>query len=340
MKDSLRRAPDRPAGAPGPDAAPQAPEQPMHSNHPEHPRNRRRFDSLAPFTLSIERTPLGDTSLHFRVRPAGLIALVAAVLIHLLALWWVIKPKDTPERPLGADQPITARMITPDPPRRARAEPPPPQAAPVPPPPRPKKQPPQKRKDTPRRDTPPVIRAPSPEPAAPPPEPPRTAPASRPDAPVDMASYVAAQRERRRLAEESAAAENAAAAARERGPSADEIAAANIKRNLQQPGTNGVFQITRKGLRTAAFVFRGWTTDATNARREFIEVDAGVNGDVERAVVRRMIELIRRYYSGDFNWESLRLGRTVVLSARPEHQAQLEKFLIEEFFRVGAYYPP
>ncbi len=75
-------------------------------------------------------------------------------------------------------------------------------------------------------------------------------------------------------------------------------------------------------------------------RREFIEVDAGLNGDIERAVVQRMIELIRRYYSGNFNWESLRLGRTVVLSARPEHQQELEDFLIKEFFRVGAQYPP
>ncbi len=153
-------------------------------------------------------------------------------------------------------------------------------------------------------------------------------------------SYVNQQRERRRAAEEAEGRVSAEAVARERGPSADEIAAERIKQNLKQPGASGVFQITRKGVRTAAFVFRGWTTDAANARREFIEVDAGVNGDIERAVVRRMIELIRRYYSGDFNWESRRLGRTKVLSAAPEHNAELEEFLIQEFFRVGANYPP
>ena len=53
-----------------------------------------------------------------------------------------------------------------------------------------------------------------------------------------------------------------------------------------------------------------------------------------------MIELIRRYYNGNFNWESLRLGLTVILSARPEHQQEQADFLIKEFFRVGAQYPP
>lgn len=310
----------------------------MHAAHPEHPRNRRRADSLSPFTVSVETSPPGDTSLHVRVRPSGLIALALALLMHALALWWVMRPKPEPEQPLGANQPISVRMITPDAPRRPATEPP---AAVTPPAPATKK-PTRKKRETVRRNAPVpteprITRVPVPEPAPPPPPP---KPAAAPDAPTDMASFVAAQRERRRLAEEAAATENAAARARERGPSADEVAAANVKRNLQQPGTNGVFQITRKSVRTAAFVFRGWTTDAGNARREFIEVDAGLNGDIERAVVQRMIELIRRYYSGNFNWESLRLGRTVVLSARPEHQQELEDFLIKEFFRVGAQYPP
>ena len=45
-----------------------------------------------------------------------------------------------------------------------------------------------------------------------------------------------------------------------------------------------------------------------------------------------MIELIRRYYKGDFNWESHRLGRVVVLSAAPEHNDELEAYLMREFF--------
>jgi hypothetical protein len=86
------------------------------------------------------------------------------------------------------------------------------------------------------------------------------------------------------------------------------------------------------GVRTARFSFRGWTTDYNNSRREIIDVDAGLNGDVERAVVRRMIELIRRHFNGNFNWESHRLNRVVVLSARMEDNAGLEDFLMLEFF--------
>jgi hypothetical protein len=45
-----------------------------------------------------------------------------------------------------------------------------------------------------------------------------------------------------------------------------------------------------------------------------------------------MIELIRQYHKGDFNWESYRLDRVVVLSARSEDSKGLEDFLIREFF--------
>lgn len=154
--------------------------------------------------------------------------------------------------------------------------------------------------------------------------------------PTDLMAYVNAARERSRAAEIAAEHENAEASAKARGPSADEIRMANIRRNLQPEGTNGVFQIVSMGVRTAKFSFRGWTKDFSNARSELIEVDAGPNGDVERAIVRSMIELIRKYYKGDFNWESQRLDREVILSARMEDNAGLEDFLMREFFGVHA----
>lgn len=154
--------------------------------------------------------------------------------------------------------------------------------------------------------------------------------------PADLMAYVNAARERRRAAEVSAGLENAQATANERGPSADETRMANVMRNLQPQGTNGVFQIISMSVRTAKFSFRGWTRDFNNGRREVIEVDAGPGGDVERATVRSMIALIRRYYKGDFNWESQRLGRVIVQSARTEDNAELEDFLMREFFGTGA----
>lgn len=153
--------------------------------------------------------------------------------------------------------------------------------------------------------------------------------------PTDLMAYINAARERHRAAEMSAEREYAEARARERGSSDDEIRMAKIMRNLQPQGTNGVFQIISVGDRTARYSFRGWTKDASSARREVIEVDAGPNGDVEREIVRSMIALIRRYYKDFFNWESQRLDRVVVLSARMEDNEGLEDFLIREFFGAG-----
>ena len=168
----------------------------------------------------------------------------------------------------------------------------------------------------------------TPQSAMPTPEPP---PIRQPEAtPTDFMSMINAKRERRAAAE-------AAAGARGREPSADDIAMANITRNLQsltqKDGTNGVFQILSKGHRAAQFSFRGWTGDASNSRREVIDVDAGLNGNIDLAIIRRMIQLIRTHYQGNFNWESRRLGRVVPLSARLEDNAGLEEFMMREFFQ-------
>lgn len=171
-----------------------------------------------------------------------------------------------------------------------------------------------------------VTTEPSPihEPAPPQPEP----MPPRPEPPVDMMAAINARREARRQAE-------AALARGPHDPSDSEVADANINRNLKFTpggGVGGVFQILSKGTRTAEFAFNGWQPDRDRRWREVIEVDAGLGGDIDRAVVRRMILLIREHYSGDFRWESRRLGRVVTLSARPEDNDGLEDFLIQEFF--------
>lgn len=196
-----------------------------------------------------------------------------------------------------------------------------------------------KRKAAPRALPALVLSKPAPPiPAAPeaPPAPPVAAappqPASEP--PLDMMAMLEAKRAQRRAAMQHA---EAGAPADAHEPSANDVALANIKRSLQgQPGGSsgpgGVFQIVSKGTRTGQFVFRGWLAGSRNNWRQTIDVDAGLNGDVDRAIVRRMIELIRSHYPGDFNWESHRLGRVIVLSARPADNADLEAFLMREFF--------
>jgi len=42
--------------------------------------------------------------------------------------------------------------------------------------------------------------------------------------------------------------------------------------------------------------------------------------------------IIRKDYSGDFEWESQRLGRSITKSARIEDTAELEQFLMREMF--------
>ncbi|MDW7564971.1 MAG: hypothetical protein SCG79_02910 [Nitrosomonadaceae bacterium] len=152
------------------------------------------------------------------------------------------------------------------------------------------------------------------------------------EAPTDMMAYINQARARRRAAGNFNERENAEATAPGREQSEEEIRMANIKRNLQAPGTNGIFRIVRMGARTAEFTFRGWTTDPSSSRLELIEVQAGPDGDVERAIVRRMIQLIRQYHEDTFNWESPRLNRVVVLSARIQDNVGLEDFMMREFF--------
>lgn len=143
-------------------------------------------------------------------------------------------------------------------------------------------------------------------------------------------------RARRQALEDAAKSENAESRSNGSDPSAADRTAGNINKNLAnlgraRDGTSGVFQIINKGYRTGSFSFRGWTTNRSDSYRRVIEVDAGQGGDIERAMVRRMIELIREHYQANFSWDSYRLGRVVTLSARKEDSAGLEDFLLSEF---------
>jgi outer membrane biosynthesis protein TonB len=151
------------------------------------------------------------------------------------------------------------------------------------------------------------------------------------DEPTDMASYVKAQQAKRNAQEADAAKQNAEAVSRELGPSQEKIRDERIKANLKV-GTNGIFEITSLSGRHAAFAFKGWTNDYSNAKRESFEVEAASGQDVRLVMIKKMITLIRRHYDGDFNWESQRLGREVVKSARSEDSAELEEFMMMEFF--------
>ncbi len=150
----------------------------------------------------------------------------------------------------------------------------------------------------------------------------------------DMLAYLNARRQQRQAQEKSDNPPSQETSIQDRlvpEQKRDEV----IARNLQQEGTSGLFQIREIVGDSAQFSFRGWQQNGRNTRFEIINVLAGPNERIERGVVRRMIAIIREHYSADFNWQSQRYGRVIVLSARPEDNKALEDFLIQEFFALS-----
>jgi hypothetical protein len=277
---------------------------------------------------ALQLPPKGDRHFSIRLSRNTTVAIVVSILFHAVAIFFVLP--ELIKQPSSAikPQPITVSLARPQEKPEPVAPPPPPAL----------KVKPQKKQAKP--EAPKVMVAKSnqassdtiPLPAKPPEA------AATPNQPVDMMSLVNANRQRRQSEENYASRENAAAIARERGNAQEDARDAVIKRNLAQEGTNGIFQIKEIQLHSAQFTFRGWKNNINNARLELIDVQAGPNESIQRAIVKKMIAIIRREYSGDFNWESPMLGRVVILSARMQDNAGLEDFLIREFFGPGSRY--
>ncbi len=94
----------------------------------------------------------------------------------------------------------------------------------------------------------------------------------------------------------------------------------------------GTFQIRRMDFQDAEITFFGWNRDIARRTYQRIEVTRGANPDINIAVVRRIIAIIREHEPGDFRWDSKRLGREMMLSARPADNNALEEFMMQEFF--------
>lgn len=283
-----------------------------------------RTDQTEFYLTPLNRALMPRVWLRVQVERNTLLAIVFSLLVHGLILFLALPQLNLDS---AAMPPTTIQVSLAPPP----AEPPPP---PVELPKPPKKPKPISRPKV-------MTQKPSSQPSdfnlpeAPPSPAPSVPVAPAKDQPVDMMAYVNAKRQQRLAMESDAAKQNAEALAKEQGPSAEQVREQRIKDNLKV-GTNGIFEITSLSARHAGFTFRGWTNDYSNARREAFEVEAGVGQDIRLLVVRKMIVLIRQHYQGDFNWESQRLGRVVIQSARPEDNAGLEDFMMMEFF--GTYY--
>lgn len=273
--------------------------------------------SLANAQQAFHLPTKSDKHLNIRISRNTSIAIVISLIIHAVILFFVLPQLIKPNSVFPPPQALTITLNKPQPQKN-----PEPETKPEPPKPEPKHQ------KIIKKVTPPVMatqklqsnnqfQVPTKQP-----EPPKPTPA---DQPMDMMALVNANRQRRQSEEQSAT-------AKERGTPNEDQRDAVIKRNLAQEGTNGIFQVRDVGLHTAQLSFKGWKNNYNNARLEIYDVQAKPGETIELAIVRKMIVIIRKDYSGDFEWESQRQGRTITKSARIEDTAELEQFLLREMF--------
>lgn len=287
------------------------------------------------------QTPKSDKHFRLNFSRNTLIAFIVSLLIHAIILFFVVpKIKQAPEvEPPPFEVVLAQPEATPQPPISEPLPEPLPEPTPEPvEKPKPVKKPKVMTKPASKIpkpsdfSVPDVMAIPKPAPDKLPTKRNEPEPNEKPsDKPVDMMAMVNQKRAERAAEEADAAKINAAAVAKEKGPSEEEKRDAKIKSNFQN-GTNGIFEITSLGERNATFTFLGWMSDYSASHRQYFEVESPRGQDVRRVMMRRMISLIREHYQGDFNWESHRQGRTIVLSARLEDGAGLEDFLMIEFF--------
>jgi len=271
-----------------------------------------------------QRLPPGGqyTSTYGQRSKSNRIGIAISVGLHLLAvLYYLFKPAEPFHR---SKPPSEGTMVyisplpqKPNKPEKktevAKAKPPPPQT--------------QRRVAT---ITPPAAARPKLETYVPPVVAPMTPP------PVEDMADMIAKRRAQRQANNPTPAEPAPETADERG---NRIAKANIARaqggksaGADRDDTGGVFSIVDQTYHSADVKFRGWNTNFKRNWSQQVHVEQGSEIDIETAIVKKMIELIRKEKPGDFVWESHRLGREVPMSARKEDEAELQAFLLKEFF--------
>jgi hypothetical protein len=168
-------------------------------------------------------------------------------------------------------------------------------------------------------------------------------PAPQPPVPVavdpnaDMSDMIAARRRARGQASEQPQGESE----QEKGMrnALANIAAANGRsKGDDSNDTGGVFSIADKSFSRAKVKFRGWNPSFKRRWLQQVDVELGNQRDIETAIVKKMVEIIRKEKTGDFDWDSHRLQRVVTLSAREQDTAELEAFLFKEMF--PGYQPP
>ena len=279
--------------------------------------------------------------------PTIWVAFALSILLHALGLFgWIPLPHIPFQEPkLGQPSgtlairlvPFTAPPVQAPPPAPATAAPTRPRAAPAEPAKR--AQPGARLGRIPdlrpaAKPAPPVVASESPSPVAVPPP----TEAARPAPADDLASFIASRRRAREGGSAPAPAPPPSAPAETEQERHNRIVAENLGLTSVPSFGNdptrggGVFQIRSMGFDIAEFAFFGWNKEINRNSLQVIEVRRGNNPNMEIAVTRRIIGIIRERSPGDFLWQSRRLGRGVWLSARPADNAGLEDFIQRELF--------
>jgi hypothetical protein len=281
---------------------------------------------------------------HDDVRISAIrVAFVVSLLVHAVALWTylpkmrLLTPTDASDGEAGNPLAVKlAPLVTPD-------GAPPPSTSPDP---VVALQPPARNTSPPRApvrrpSTPPVMTVPRQSaemPAALPQPAPTPAPPQPTEVP-DLATYIEARRRARGDApSESSSTSSATKSAEDENERQNRIIAANLGTSARPSfgkdakNGGGVFQIKTMEYSYAEFYFYGWNKDISRNSKQVIEVRKGDNSDIRLAVVRKMIGIVREHETESFLWESHRLGRQLTLSARARDNAELEAFMMQEFF--------
>ena len=300
----------------------------------------------APARAAVDDTPPpeiasgGDGTHYDRITVRVItIALVLSLFIHVTILLLPLIDKTEQQMRAPADElgPLSVSIAQSKPPPPGRQPEQPPAATPTPTPtPRPV---PKQQRPTPPRPAPQIALNGQRPPFVVPPPPPAPVPEAAPTptpAPTDDFSDLVAQRQRARRAQNGGVPDQIEESDDQK---ANRIATANIKAQQRSasPGQDpseggGLFELRRTGLTDAEFLFYGWNQTIRRSGARVVEVRRGTNPDIRIAVVRAMIDIIREQKPGDFEWQSHRLNKTIVMSARAKDQPELERFLMREFY--------
>lgn len=251
------------------------------------------------------------------------IGIAISVGLHLIAvLYYLFRPAEPFHRtpPPGGGQMVYIEPLKPNQPKLPKQQPKKTEVAKAKPP------PPQRQKTA-------TITPPAAKPKLETYVPPVVAPMQPP--PEQDVSEMIAKARARRAAANPTPAEPAAETDAERGL---RIAKANIagaqgrSNGADRDDTGGVFTILSQTSHSADVRFKGWNANFKRNWSQQVHVEQGAEMDIETAIVKQMIVVIRKEKTGDFQWDSHRLGRVVNMSARKEDEAELTAFLMKEMF--------